>query len=196
MKQDSNMQPSSGSNVILGAWRSISRRTRHVLARVRTDTCHNCSRAIHWWNRRVRLDGERCAHLRCWKGELFLNALVAEHIRSAQAEAHQNSALPQNHLAENELREPHCSAAPRVQSEQVIILLQPADELAPATRINESQHKGSSALWELGQHLRHFPGWLTSHWPSRPPRLCMLCGAVAFGKKSAFCSKCGSSLRP
>src|SRR5215467_2360772 len=190
------MQPSSGANVILGAWRSISLRTRHVLARVRTDRCHDCLRAIHWWNRRVRLDGEHCAHLQCWKGELFLKALVAEHIRSAQVEVHQNSALPQHHAAENELQEPHFSAAPREQGEQPIVLLQPTDELAPTTRIDESQHNGSSALWELRQHLWHFQGWLTSHWPSRPPRLCMLCGAVEFSKKSVVCTKCGNSLRP
>ena len=190
------MQPSGGANVILGARRSISLRMRHVLARVRTDSCHDCLRAIHWWNRRVRLDGEHCAHLQCWKGELFLKALVAEHIRSVQVEVHQNSALPQNHSAENELQEPHFSAAPWEQSEQLIVLLQPTDELAPTTRIDESQHNDSSALWKLGQRLWHFLGWFTSHWPSRPPRLCIFCGAVEFSKKSAFCTKCGSPLRP
>jgi hypothetical protein len=196
VKQDSNTQRSNGANAILGAWRSISQRTRHVLGRVRTDCCPNCLRAIHWWNRRVRLDGEHCAHRQCWKGELFLKALVAEHIRFAQVEAHQNSALPQPHSAEHELQESYSYAIPREQSEQLLVLLQPTDELAPTTRIDESQHNGSSALWELGRHLWHFPGWLTSHWPSRPPRLCMLCGAGEFSKKSAFCTKCGGPLRP
>src|SRR5215471_2544580 len=138
------MQPSSGANVILGAWRTISLRTRHVLTRLRTDCCPNCLRAIHWWNLRVRLDGEHCAHLQCWKGELFLKALVAEHIRFAQVEVHQDSALPQHHAAENELQEPHVSAASWEQSEQPIVLLQPTDELALTTRIGECQHNGSS----------------------------------------------------
>jgi hypothetical protein len=55
---------------------------RGILARVRAVRCNECSRPIRWWNHRVNLaDGERYAHLACWNGHLFLNALVADEIK-------------------------------------------------------------------------------------------------------------------
>jgi cytoskeletal protein CcmA (bactofilin family) len=82
--------------------------TRDVLARVRTIPCAECLQPIRWWNRRIWLvDGERCAHLQCWKSRLFFKALVADQIRSSQLMAGENSALSRNGSAESEL---HASA--------------------------------------------------------------------------------------
>ena len=78
--------------------------TGDVLARVRTIPCDECLQPIRWWNRRIWLiHGERCAHLQCWKGHLFLKALVAGEIRRSQLMADENSALSQKGSAENEL---------------------------------------------------------------------------------------------
>jgi len=57
-------------------------RTRNVFARFSTIPCDDCLKPIRWWNRRIWLvDGERCAHLQCWNGQLLLKALVADQIR-------------------------------------------------------------------------------------------------------------------
>jgi hypothetical protein len=194
--QDSNMGPINGANV-LGAWRSINLRARHVLARVRTDRCYDCLRAIRWWNRRVWLvDGERWVHLQCWKGELFFKELVAGQIRCSQAVADENSELSPNRSAENELQELPASAAQREQAQRLIILLQRAEEPAPTTRVDESQRGRNSSVSQLGHGLWHFLGRFAPHRSPRPPRQCTLCGAVEFSEKSVFCSKCGTSLRP
>jgi hypothetical protein len=170
---------------------------RDVLARVRTVPCDECWRAIHWWNRRIWLvDSERCVHLQCREGQLFFKAFVADHIRSVQVIADENSALSKNSSPENELQKLHTCAAQREQVERPVILLQPTDELAAKTGVDETQRNGNSSLHELGEGLWHFLGWLTLHRSPRPPRSCMLCGAVEFSEKSVFCSKCGTSLRP
>ena len=76
--------------------------TRDVLARIKTITCGECLQPIRWWNRRIRLvDGERCAHLQCWKGHLFFKALVADQIRCVQLMADENSASARPASAEN-----------------------------------------------------------------------------------------------
>ena len=168
-----------------------------ALARVRTVPCNECLRVIRWWNRRVWLaDSERYAHLQCWEGQLFFKALVAEHIRSAQIVANENSVLSRSRSPENELQKLHTYVAQQEQIERPVICLQPADELATKTGVDDTQHNGNSSLRELKEGLWHFLGRLTPHRPPRPSGLCMLCGAVEFSKKSVVCSKCGTSLRP
>jgi hypothetical protein len=168
-----------------------------ALARVRTVPCHECLRAIRWWNRRVWLvDSERYVHLQCWQGQLFFKALVANHIRSVQIVADENSALSKNHSPENELQKLHTCAAQQEQVERSEILLQPADELATKTGVDDTQRNGNSSLRELREGLWHFLGRLTPNRSPRPSGLCMLCGGVEFSEKSVLCSKCGTSLRP
>jgi hypothetical protein len=194
--QDSNMRPSNGASVVLGAWRSINLRARHLLVRVGTDRCYDCLRAIRWWNRRVWLaDGERWVHLQCWRDELFFKALVADQIRGAKVQADENFELLQNRSAENELEELPASAAQREKVERLAILLRPSEEVVAKTRVDGSQRQANSSLCQLGRGLWHFLGRFAPH-RSRPARLCMLCGAAEFSKSSVFCSKCGTSLRP
>jgi hypothetical protein len=185
--QDSNIRPISGARVVLGAWRSINLRARHLLARIRKDRCYDCLRPIRWWNRRVWLaDGERWVHLQCWRDELFFKALVADQIRRAKVTADENSELSRNRSAENERQEPPAYAAQPEKVEQLVILLQPAEELAARTRVNENRSNGNSSLRGLGQDLWHFLGRLAPHRPPRPPRFCMLCGAVEFSQTFAI----------
>jgi cytoskeletal protein CcmA (bactofilin family) len=121
-----------------------------VFARIRTIGCDACLRPIRWWNRRVWLVGPaRCVHLQCWKGQLFLKAFVADHIRSVQVSADENSALSRNRLPENELQESHGPEAEHEPAEPLIILLQPADEVVAETRVNENQHSDNSPKLEL-----------------------------------------------
>jgi len=191
------MRSSDGANVIPSAWRCIRLGVRDALARVKTVPCAECSRAIRWWNRRVwPVDSERCVHLQCWKGQLFFKALVADHIRFVQVITDENFVLSQNRSPEHELQELHTCAAQRRQVEPLVILLRPEDELAAKTGIDETQHNGNSSLRELGKGLWHFLGRLAPSRSPRPPRLCLACGAVKFSKKSEFCSKCGTPLRP
>jgi hypothetical protein len=198
VKQDSNMRPSDGANVISGAWRGIRLSAQNTFARVKTVPCYECLRAIRWWNRRIWLVGnKRWVHLHCWKGQLFLKALVAEHIRYVQALAEDNSTLSRDHSPENELQELPTCTAQREQVEQPAILLQPVDELAAETGVDETQRDGKSFLRVLGAALWHVLHRLAPHQsPPYPPHLCMLCGAVEYSKKSVFCSKCGTPLRP
>jgi hypothetical protein len=56
-------------------------RDMHAASRV---GCEECSRPIHWWNRRLWLDDEHCAHLRCYQSRLFMKALLAEQSGSSQ----------------------------------------------------------------------------------------------------------------
>jgi hypothetical protein len=202
------MRPSNGVNVILGARRSTSSVMRHVLARVRSVCCDECSRPIHWWNRRVWLvDGERCAHLRCFEGYLFLKALVEDEIRSAQlvvadqiqAPSRSYSEPSDNGSANDELRNSDASVtAMREPVERLEGQQQQTEEPTAKTRPDKNQRNGNSALHEreLGQSLWHLLGRLAPHRPPRPPRLCMLCGGVEFSDTSVLCSKCGSPLRP
>jgi hypothetical protein len=75
---------SSGRNAILAAWRPISS-VKDALARFRTITCYECCHRIRWWKHRVCLiEGERYAHVECFKGELFLKAFVAKEIRRSR----------------------------------------------------------------------------------------------------------------
>jgi len=201
---------------ILAACRSIKLGTRDVLARVRTIPCDECLQPIRWWNRRIWLvDGERCAHLQCWKGQLFLKALVADEIRRSQLMADEIPRSPRrrsqpsdNGSVDNELQELHASArAPLGRVERLEAQLQQAQESAAKTCVDNNQRNGNLSLTELGQHLSHFLDrsslfWnfgldrLVPHHPPCPPRLCMLCGAVAFSGTSVFCTKCGASLSP
>ncbi len=189
------MHPIDGANGIPSSRRHIRLGTHDALARAKTVHCYECLRAIHWWNRRVWLvDSERCVHLHCWKDRLFLKALVADHISYVQVMADGNSALSRNHSPENEPQELDACAAQREQVEQPAMLLQPADELAAKTGVDETHRNGNSFLRE---GLWHFLGRLAPHRSPRPQpqRLCMLCGAVEFSEKSVFCSKCGTPLR-
>jgi hypothetical protein len=170
---------------------------RDVLAHVRTVPCEECLRTIRWWNRRVWLvDSERCVHLQCWKGQLLFIAFVADHIRSVQIMADENSALSRNRSPENELHKLRTCAAQQEQVERPVILLQPADELATKPGVDETQRNDNPSLRELRAGLWHFLARLTPHRSPHPSGLCMLCGAVEFSKKSVLCSKCGTPLRP
>jgi hypothetical protein len=197
VKQDSNMHPGDGANVNSSTWHRIRSGVQDALAHLKTVPCDECLRAIHWWNRRIWLvNRERCVHLHCWKGQLLLKALVADHIEYIQVMADENSALSRNHSPENELQERPTCAAQREQVEQPIILLKSADELVAKADDDETQRDSNSFLRKSGESPRHFLSRLVPHRsPPRPPRLCMLCGAVEFSEKSMFCSKCGTSLR-
>jgi hypothetical protein len=193
------MHPSDGANVISNAWRRIYCRlgARDALARVKAVHCDECSRVIRWWNRRVWLvHSERYVHLQCRKGQLFFQAFVADHIRSVQVIADENSALSRNRSPESKLQEPHTCAVQREQVERQVILLQPANEVAAKTGVDETQRNGNSSLRKSGEGLWHFLGRLAPHRSPRPLCLCTFCGAVEFSEKSVFCSKCGTPLRP
>ena len=205
MTQDSNMRPSSGANVILDAWRFINLGTRDLFARVITFRCDECLRPIRWWNRRVWLgDHERCAHLQCFNGRLFLRALVADEIRRSQlivADFSPPTATrPQpiaNGSADNELRNPAVAVITLEEPvEQLDALQEQIEEISTKAPNDANQRRDNPPLRELGQLLWHFLGRLAPHRPPRPPRFCMLCGGVEFSETSAFCSKCGTSLRP
>jgi hypothetical protein len=191
------MHPSDGANVNSSTWHRIRSGAQDAFAHVRTVPCDECLQAVRWWNRRVWLaDGKRCVHLHCWKGQLFLKAVVADHIRYMQAMADENSALSRNHSPENELQERPTCVAPREQVEQPIILLKPADELVAKADVGETQRDGDSLLRESGESPGHFRSRLAPHRsPPRLPRLCMVCGATEFSEKSMFCSKCGTLLQ-
>ena len=136
MTQDRIAGAGRRANFILTAWRSLDLGAGDVLGRIRTTSCDECSRPIHWWNRRVWVvNGERCAHLQCWNGQLFLKAyvqLMAEEIRhSAQRRAQPSD----NDSADPELRELRASArALRERVERIEAQLQQAEELAAKMR--------------------------------------------------------------
>jgi hypothetical protein len=189
----------------LGACRFINLRTRDALARIRTVRCDECLRVLRWWNRRVWLvDGERCAHLECFKSRLFLKALVADEIRRWQLMAEEippsrqlRSQPGDNGSPDNGLRNLDTSATGmREPVERLEVPRQQAEELAARPGFDKNQRNGNSPLRELGQRLWHFLSRLARHRPPRPPRLCMLCGGVEFSETSEFCCKCGTSLRP
>jgi len=199
------MRPSSGANVILDAWRFINLGTRDLFARVITVRCDECLRPIRWWNRRVWLgDHERCAHLQCFNGQLFLRALVADEIRRSQLIAADFSpptaTRPQpiaNGSAANELRNPAVAVITLEEPvEQLDALQQRIEEISSKAPNDANQRRDNPPLRELGQLLWHLLGRLAPHRPPRPPRFCMLCGGVEFSETSPFCSKCGTSLRP
>jgi hypothetical protein len=208
------MRPSSGVNVILDAWRLINLGTHELVARVITVRCNECLRPIRWWNRRVWLvANERCAHLHCFNGQLFLRALVADEIRRSQVIAGDfppstvtRSEPIANASADNELRNPD---SPIITLEEPVEQLEldaqqrQIDELSTKAPVDANQPRDNPSLRELGQDLWHFLGRLAPllgrlapHRPPRPPRFCMLCGGVEFSETSVFCSKCGTSLRP
>jgi hypothetical protein len=39
--------------------------------------CDDCSQPIHWWERRLRIDGKRRIHRTCWQGRQFFKRLLA-----------------------------------------------------------------------------------------------------------------------
>ncbi len=129
------MRPSSGANVILDAWRFINLGTRDLFARVITFRCDECLRPIRWWNRRVWLgDHERCAHLQCFNGRLFLRALVADEIRRSQlivADFSPPTATRSqpiaNGSADNELRNPAVAVITLEEPVEQLDALQAAD---------------------------------------------------------------------
>lgn len=217
------MSRRNGADVVLAAWRSLNAGTRDLLARARPIVCHECLHPIRWWNRRIWLaDGDRYAHLRCWKGHLFLKALVANEVRRSQLMADEmrdsqpmGDEVPRpsrrrsqdgdNGSAINGLHQVDSSGTPREAVERLEAQQQNAEGRAAKTRDDEHRLDGGLSLHELGQDLWHFLDrsslfWnfglkrIIPHRPPRPQRRCMFCGAVAFSGSSAFCTKCGSSL--
>jgi hypothetical protein len=187
------MGSNSGANVILGAWRSIYSNAGYALARFRGIRCNECLRLMHCWNRRVwSADGDCCAHLQCWEGQLFLKALVTNQIRYAQIKANENSALSGNHSVED--KAPELDASATLEEQHRIILRDPVEELPVQTGVDESQRNGNLTLRQLRQRRWHLTARSAARPLPPPPRHCAVCGAVEFSEKSTFCSKCGSSL--
>jgi hypothetical protein len=94
--------------------------------------CDQCSRPIHWWNRRIwAAGGERCSHLRCLKEQLAFKGyvqVVAEEIRQSSTHLAKRS---DSEIAYSGLQE--LSACARSLSEKFERLeeqLQQAEELA------------------------------------------------------------------
>jgi hypothetical protein len=195
------MRTSEGANIVLSACRSISLSTSDVLARLRTLRCDECMRTIPWWSRRVWLDDERCSHLQCFQGQLFLKAFVADEIRRSQLIAREAPLDPRgsrpgdSHSAENNLRNPGPSATAAEPIELLEAVPEQTEEV-PKPHVVENQPGGNSCPRKLGLSVWHFIGRFAPNRPPPPARLCMLCGGVEFGETSVFCSKCGTSLRP
>lgn len=129
------MGASRRANFVLNAWRFLEG-ARDVLWRVRTTSCDECSQPIHWWNRRVWVvNGERCAHLQCWNGQLFLKAYVQRMAEEIRHSAKRRAQPSDNDCANPELRELRLSArALRERVERVEAQLQQAEELAAKMR--------------------------------------------------------------
>jgi hypothetical protein len=154
-----------------GGWPSDASRsprrlgTRDALARVWTMPCDECLQPIRWWNRRIWLvDGERCAHLNCWKGYLFFKTLVADQIRGLQLMAGEIPRSPRyrsqpsdNGSAENEPQKLHASA--RAPDERVGWLeaqLRRPKNSQPKRALKKISVTTIHVLHELGQPLWHF----------------------------------------
>jgi hypothetical protein len=124
------------------------------MARFMTVPCAECCQPIHWWNRRVWLvDGDRCAHRHCWKGQLFLKAyvdLMAEEIRQTAAprlESHKDEST------ESQLQELRAFArALRHRVERLEAQLQQAEELAAKMRTADVADNGRSNAEVSGSH--------------------------------------------
>jgi hypothetical protein len=114
-------RPSISVNVVLAVWHSIGLRLGDVRARVRRVYCNECPRAIRWWERCVRLDGEHFAHLECYRGQLFLKACVAHEIRRSQLIANEDRGSARQPCCtdstDNESLDPH----------RVVMLLEPIE---------------------------------------------------------------------
>jgi hypothetical protein len=179
--------------------RFIKLACRELLTRSRVKCCDECLRPIRGWHRHLWLnDPERCVHLRCWKARLFVKALVADHMRSAQVRADEYSGSPQNHSRENESRELHQPSEQHDQTESLVIISHPTEQPLAKARIAECRFSGNSPIRGAApQYLQDFLRRLTNLRRSPPPlRLCMLCGAAEYTEKSVFCSKCGTFMRP
>jgi hypothetical protein len=187
-----------------GAWRSIGLRARDVLTRFGPVECDECLRLIHWWSRRVALVGpERCAHLQCWKGRLFLKEMVADEIRQlviggeARRPPGDGARTDYNGSDDNVLPESNASAASRRETaEKLDAQAQQLVECTAEMTTYKQYTNGYSSMRDLGRQLWHSLGRLAVHRAPCPPRLCMLCGGVEFSEASLFCSNCGTSLRP
>jgi hypothetical protein len=119
-----------GANSVPIVWRSLKLNAPNALARFKPIFCDQCSQRVRAWHRRVWVaNGERCAHLQCWNGLLFVNGysrLMAEEIRRRPA-ATINRAITIN--ANPELRELRESAqALRVRAERLEAQLQQAGQ--------------------------------------------------------------------
>lgn len=197
------MATNDGARIILSAWRSISLSTYYVLARLSTVRCYECLRPIRWWNRRVWLDDERCSHLQCSEGRLFLRALVAGQIQRSQLISNEvppdprgGSHLSNSGSSDNELPNLDTATAQDEAVERLEPQQQHAEEV-PKTHFGTREYKDStSSVRALGQNFWHVLGSLVPHRPPRLPRLCMLCGGVEVSEMAVVCSKCGTSLRP
>ena len=130
------MGASRRANFVLNAWRFLELGARDVVCRIRTTPCDECSQPIHWWNRRVWVvNGERCAHLQCWNGQLFLKAYVQRMAEEIRHSAQRRAQSSDNDCAYPELRELRSSArAIRERVERVEAQLQQAEELAAKMR--------------------------------------------------------------
>ena len=123
---------SMGANSVPIVWRSLTLNAPNLLRRFKTKFCDQCSQPVRAWNRRVWMaKGERCAHLQCWNGLLFVNGyarLMAEDIRRHPSHKNQSSA---NNRANPELRELRESAqALRARAERLEAALRHAEEMA------------------------------------------------------------------
>jgi hypothetical protein len=142
--QDSNARSHGAVNVIAVGRLSLNLGARHVLARVRTTPCDECSQPIRWWHRRVWLvNGDRCMHLQCWKGQVFLNEyiqLMAEELRHS---APRRSTSSDNGFADDELQELRASARTlRERVERLEAQLQQAEEIAAQIQADSSPSNG------------------------------------------------------
>jgi hypothetical protein len=122
---------SMSTNSVPIVWRSLKLNVRNPLARFKTRVCYQCSQPVRAWHRRIWVSKrDRCAHLQCWNGLLFVNGyarLMAEDIRRSRRT---NQSSNNNH-ANPELRELRESAqALRGRAERLEAELQHAEELA------------------------------------------------------------------
>jgi hypothetical protein len=188
--------------LFVSAWRSTRLSTCHVFARLRTVRCDECLRPIRCWNRRVWLGDECCSHLQCFEGQLFLRALVAGEIRRWQLIASDVPLDPRGSQpsdidsTENNLRNPVPSTTTLSEPIELLEAAAQQREEVPKPHVVENQSSGNSCPRKLGLGVWHFVGRFALNRPPPPPLFCMLCGAVELSKKSVFCSKCGTSLRP
>lgn len=117
---------------------------RTVLARLRTTPCDECARPIRWWNRRVwAVNRERCTHLQCWNGQLFLKAyvqLMSEEIRHSARVLGQSSDNDSADAALHELRASARTLRQRV--ERLEAQLQQAEEVAAKMRAHTARKNG------------------------------------------------------
>ena len=144
MTQDSILGADKGANAVLAAWRSLEEGARDVLARLRTTSCDECSQPIRWWNRRVWVvSHERCAHLKCWNGQLFLKAYVQRMAEEIRHSAQSRGQPSDNDPAATELGELLTFArALRERVERLEAQLQQAEELSAKMRINGAPNNG------------------------------------------------------